>query len=274
MTLHVPAVDRLLPRAEHSSAPPPVYTAVLMSQTPSTPAPRRPGQTNIGAGTPWEDRGAIGIVPAFFRTLILGIRRPAELLASVRRPETYSDATFFALGCGLIWTLGLLVQSIFFHLRYAALPQPTAKEIGYYFYPATFWLGATLGGLLLAVLMPLALRFIAMLFHRLAAAELSSRQISVSMIHNTFGYCLGPSIVAVVPLLGPPVALVWVLWLWMATAKRRFRMNSANAITCVLIPTACALAMGVVIWLLAQSAWNAASEGGSVETVNPLRSVR
>src|SRR6267142_1453752 len=63
-----------------------------------------------GPGTPWEDRGSIGVFGAFFKTAFKSMFKPAQLLDSIRRPETTGDSFSFALGCGLMWTLSAAVH--------------------------------------------------------------------------------------------------------------------------------------------------------------------
>src|SRR6266705_6979086 len=58
-----------------------------------------------GPGTPWEDRGSIGVIGAFFKTAFRSMFKPAELLDSIRRPETGGDSFSFAIGCGVMWAL-------------------------------------------------------------------------------------------------------------------------------------------------------------------------
>ncbi|HEV8378308.1 MAG TPA: hypothetical protein VGP99_05625, partial [Tepidisphaeraceae bacterium] len=54
-----------------------------------------------GPGTPWEDRGSIGVIGAFFKTCFKSMFKPADLLDSIRRPETGGDSFSFAIGCAL-----------------------------------------------------------------------------------------------------------------------------------------------------------------------------
>src|SRR4051794_22498763 len=72
-----------------------------------------------GPGTPWEDRGSIGTVGAFFKTVGAALTRPGALLDSMRRPETPADARAFVIGCGVFWGLGWLVHDVVaYHLAH------------------------------------------------------------------------------------------------------------------------------------------------------------
>jgi len=63
-----------------------------------------------GPGTPWEDRGSIGTIGAFFKTTFRSMFKPADLLDSIRRPETGGDSFSFAIGCGLMWAISALIH--------------------------------------------------------------------------------------------------------------------------------------------------------------------
>jgi len=65
-----------------------------------------------GPGTQWEDRGSIGPVAAFLKTVGGMLTAPGALLESMRRPETASDARAFAIACGVFWGLGWVVHDV------------------------------------------------------------------------------------------------------------------------------------------------------------------
>src|SRR5690349_16616185 len=65
-----------------------------------------------GSGTPWEDRGHLGTVKAVFATAVASLKAPVQLLNTIRRPETHSDARGYVIGCGIVWGLGAVVQAV------------------------------------------------------------------------------------------------------------------------------------------------------------------
>src|SRR5438045_2568713 len=67
-----------------------------------------------GPGTDWEDRGSVGVFGAFFITAFKSMFKPAQLLDSIRRPETGGDSFSFALGCGLMWALSAIIHGWFY----------------------------------------------------------------------------------------------------------------------------------------------------------------
>src|SRR5436309_9553602 len=70
-----------------------------------------------GPGTPWEDRGSVGVVGAFFKTCFRSMFKPAELLDSIRRPETGGDSFAFAIGCGLMWAISAGIHGYLYYRR-------------------------------------------------------------------------------------------------------------------------------------------------------------
>src|SRR5271170_4821621 len=71
-----------------------------------------------GGGTPWEDRGKIGLIPAFFKTCFKSLFSHRALLDQIRRPETTSEARRFAMGCAAMWALGIGVWDTILYYHY------------------------------------------------------------------------------------------------------------------------------------------------------------
>src|SRR6185295_2792759 len=81
-----------------------------------------------GPGTPWEDRGSVGVFGAFFKTAFQSMFKPAKLLDSIRRPETGGDSFTFAMGCGLMWTLSAAVHGYLYYRHLFKLEQETFES--------------------------------------------------------------------------------------------------------------------------------------------------
>src|SRR3954467_11193228 len=92
-------------------APPPAPPALEMAALRARQA-RAYNPLEPGPGTPWEDRGSIGPVAAFFKTVGGMLTAPGALPESMRRPETAGDARAFAIGCGVFWGIGWLVHDV------------------------------------------------------------------------------------------------------------------------------------------------------------------
>src|SRR5689334_19147711 len=81
-----------------------------------------------GPGTPWEDRGSIGVVGAFFKTAFRSMLKPADLLDSIRRPETGGDSFSFAMGCGLMWAISALIHGYLYYRHMVGVETRTANS--------------------------------------------------------------------------------------------------------------------------------------------------
>src|SRR5687767_15497810 len=89
--------------AKSYEAPPGVDIAALKIK-------KGPGPVDLmmpGNGTPWEDRGAQGVVKAFFQTCVKSMTSPALLLDHIRRPDTTAEARQFAIACSVFWAIAV-----------------------------------------------------------------------------------------------------------------------------------------------------------------------
>jgi hypothetical protein len=183
-----------------------------------------------GEGTPWEDRGAIGFIVAYVKTVWLSMTSPVKLTFSMRRPETSSDVTQFVLASGFMWALGIVIVAILQYVAIGHLPEDPNRS----FFPQQFWTNtaieaaAALGGTWLA------LKFASIAFLKIVTPDLSQPVRSV-LVYNVMGYALGPSILAVIPYVGPPIAAIWILGDWITLAQARIRAKRAGAITAAIL---------------------------------------
>src|SRR5688572_2093762 len=93
--------------AKHVPPPPDFEIAALKQKVVEA---RNPMQA--GSGTPWEDRGTLGLVGAFVKTCTMSLRAPAELFVQIRRPETIADGRGFAIGCAICWGVSLVLHRL------------------------------------------------------------------------------------------------------------------------------------------------------------------
>jgi hypothetical protein len=196
-----------------------------------------------GSGTPWEDRGSLGMIPALFKTAFAAMFAPRKLLDSMRRLESRADARVLAICYGVIWGLAWVVQDVVgFYTSKDPLDQAFDMPYHGYAWIAHFALGVA--GTFFV------LQFSSQLFHKLvSASESRSSPVSQIMVYNVFAYCLGPSLVALIPFgIGPLVALVWIVGLIIFGAVARLAVNRGNAIICGLIAVGGVLAAAVVAY--------------------------
>ena len=193
-----------------------------------------------GSGMPWEDRGSMGMVPAFFKNLTQALFSPNALLAKMRRPETSSDATAFAIVCCSFWFLGAVFQSIFdYFVRYAPNRYIDVTINSYVLNTA---LVALLCGGGAFVLLLLA----SSLFFKLTSHDMVAKAPPV-LIRNTLSYLMAPNIFALIPIsikgipVGPVLAILWMMFLWMVAGRGRLHLPKGGAFVApILTMGACA----------------------------------
>jgi len=169
-----------------------------------------------GVGTPWEDRGHLGMLKAMIQTCRMSLLSPLRLLHAIRRPESKADARTFALACGGLWSLSTLLHALIFQL-YQGTHTP-----GY-------WLNAVLAAALApAIVWPL-LELATIVFHKLNSMEPTCRAPAV-LHYNVLAYNLGVSALAPLPLIGPPAALLWIIFTTILAARSRLHVSTAAAI--------------------------------------------
>jgi hypothetical protein len=204
-----------------------------------------------GAGTAWEDRGW-GLIPAFIKTCIQSLTQPAALWLKIRRPETTGDARSFATACGLMWGLGWITTSaiLFYRIPYFTGQKPVAGEL--LVETKNWWLFGFLSLLQLIAATYAAgilLRLGSSMYKKMADAELTRTPPPDSLVYNILAYCLGPSLLALIPFVGIPLALLGSTFLFMKAGKTRLNMRQQGSITIALLMAAVVWGLVIVLYL-------------------------
>jgi hypothetical protein len=178
-----------------------------------------------GAGTPWEDRGSLGLFGALVRTVGQSLARPGALLESMRRPETGNDARAFVFACGAFWGLSWMIHGLL--ASRGGKPDPYASG----FDPSKL-VGPALH-LVLGVVATWGLhKLITMVAYKLISAGEMRTKFPPVLLYNVYAYALGPSVLAPIPYVGPPLALLWIFALFVYGARARLRIKTGGAIVC------------------------------------------
>jgi hypothetical protein len=193
-----------------------------------------------GPGTPWEDRGSIGGFAAFFKTAIMSMTSPRKLLFSLRRPETPGDARVFAIICGVFWAVSWVLHDyISFRQSREEFDVTTHGEL----WVIHFVLALAGTWVLLNV--------ISRLFFKLVSSGDVKAKAPQVLTYNVFAYCLGPSILALIPFyIGPGIALLWIVWLFMYAAMTRLAVKTSGAVVCTLLSVGGVLGLSVGAYFL------------------------
>jgi hypothetical protein len=237
-----------------------------------SPAPRKSLGIDLmaaGDGTPWEDRGAIGSIAAYVKTTILSITSPVRLTEIMRRPELKGDVTRYALASGLMWAIGVVTFAIVQYIQIGHLPDDPTR----FFNSQQFWMNTAIEAVVALAGTWAALRFGAIVFHKIVTPDLAQTIPNV-LVYNVMGYALGPSIFAVIPFVGPPIAVVWIVISWMVLGIRRLRSRKAGSITACFI-TFLALGIGfLAVYLIGYLLCNYVLQWNSIVIIPPTPIVR
>jgi hypothetical protein len=218
-----------------------------------------------GNGTPWEDRGSIGSVGAYFQTALKSLTSPGLLMDHIRRPETTDDAKLFAMISGVMWAIGTLLWRVWYYR------QVTAPDSGFDVDPTFFWITSLVACVVVFGAVWLWMRAGVGLYSKLAATEM--RNATPTLTYNLFAYSLGPSLLAVVPVFGQGLALLWIFIDLVVAGKKRLYMKATSAFINPFILFFCAIAIGAVFYYVGGVlVWRKALSMTGVEP-KPLRPV-
>jgi hypothetical protein len=178
-----------------------------------------------GPGTPWDDRGSVGAVAAFFKTVGGMLTKPSKILDALRRPETPGDARAFALTCAAFWSVSWVMHDL---IRYAR-----SNEVFDYSIQGYTWIThAALGFFGTWALLKLVTR----IFYKLASAGEMRSRFPIVLANNVYSYCLAPSVLALIPFyIGPGIAITWIFVLLIRAAISRMAIKPSGAIICNVI---------------------------------------
>lgn len=188
-----------------------------------------------GDGTPWEDRGNLGTPKAFIQTAVSSITKPARLLDHIRRPDTTGEATQFAIGCAVLWVISTFVHMLLWHWRH---PIPAAWDL-----ESTYYIKSVIASLLVgAAAYVLGVLFASRMFRTMVSSELKNAAPPV-LLHNVFCYCLGPSLLAMIPIVGPPLAVAFILVAWCSAGAKRLYVSWRGAVVAAVLAMLISLAI-------------------------------
>ncbi len=197
-----------------------------------------------GSGTPWEDRATHGTVGAFFKTCMMSLTSPGKLTNSIRRPETNTDAKGFLIGVSAIWAITALIHTAYFIWRethdvdYIDIDWPNAAVLG-----AIALVGAGVGVFFL-------FKIYNAIYGRLTSQEKDSVLLPDVLLYNVNVYALGPSLLALIPLAGPVIALIWIFADLIAVGNKRLRLRMPAAIIDALISLAAVLGIVLAVYVV------------------------
>lgn len=202
-----------------------------------------------GPGIPWEVRGNVGVFVGFFKTALMSIFTPARLLNDIRRTDATGDASGFAALCASFWVIAYVTWRYFAYRAYAAYPMQFDVD------QSAFIIETIIGAIAVYVGVLLATKIISVNYVKLMSLDMASR-FSPTLSYNIFCYLLGASLLAVIPYVGPPAALlIMFVGAMVAGAKRLHAKFSATLIACLVI-FAILIAVIAVLYFVVPFAWD------------------
>ncbi len=179
-----------------------------------------------------EDRGAQGLVKAFFGTCVKSITSPGLLLDHIRRADTPGEGRQFAIGCSVLWAISVAIHGIIWNVMHPGTKEQLDWDPG--------WIGKTHAkAVVLGIIVGVAVYFLLVsaasrMYFALISTEVKNNAPRV-LIYNIFCYCMGPSLVALVPVIGPPLALVLILRAWSVAGAKRLYVSWRGAIVATVL---------------------------------------
>jgi hypothetical protein len=195
-----------------------------------------------GTGTPWEDRGSSGTIPAFFKTAFASLFSPGKLVEKIRRPETVGDARALLIGNCVLWGLSGAIHTAMSLRHEAYLPDAIDVNTTY----CVFWcaIGAAAAGLGCYLLF----KIYNAIYRLLVIQEAGSGTIPDTLMYNVNAYALGPSFLCLIPVAGPPLALVWIFICAVAVGQSRLKLKPAAAIIDAILGYLAVLAIAAAVF--------------------------
>jgi hypothetical protein len=176
-----------------------------------------------GPGIPWEDRGTHGIFGGFLKTFGRSLFGVGLLTDHIRRPETTNDARGFLFGCAICWGLSALIHGLLLMHTYQHIPKTDFDAQSYYIHVGIATVGAAVG-------MVLLFQLYSAIYAKLVEQEKSDSPRPKVLLYNTNAYAVGPSVLALIPFAGPPIALLWIFINLIVVGSKRLRLRPAAAI--------------------------------------------
>ena len=195
-----------------------------------------------GPGTPWEDRGTHGTAGAFFKTSFASLFGVGKLVQLIRRPETTNDARSLVFGYSAIWgATGLLHYAIRVWQQSRVVDAEVDRLSIIIIYGVLIALACGPGSYIL-------FRIYNRIYGQLIAQEKGSGLVTAPVVYNINAYAMGPSVLAIVPYIGPPLAGLMIFINLILVGKSRLQLRPAAAVIDAIVGYAAVLGIILAGW--------------------------
>jgi dolichyl-phosphate-mannose--protein O-mannosyl transferase len=87
------------------------------------------------------------------------------------------------------------------------------------------------------------------LFYSLVATEMKSKAPPI-LAYNIFGYCLGPSLLAIIPIAGPVLSVIWIVIILSIGGATRLKISVRGAVTASMVAVAAMVGLATATWFV------------------------
>lgn len=204
-----------------------------------------------GDGIPWEDRGSLGLPAAYFKTVFRMLFSPLSTVDQIKRIDSQKDPLSFVIVSAIPWFISAWIHTF---IHYYLTSKVVAKNDGYIlvtsYFTRSFFASIILGFGVIAMF-----NIGAKIYYGMVKGDDMKGRGSQELIYNVYAYCLAPSILAMIPFIGPPAAIIWGFVLSIVTGINRLRVKAGGAATAAcfslllgLLFVGGALALGLFFW--------------------------
>jgi len=199
-----------------------------------------------GAGTPWENRGEHGAAGGFLKSAVRSVFSPGLLFDHIRSTTGTADAEKFIRICAVFWGIGTVVYKAvtYFRLDFKANDVDTNTYV-------LVTVIETAGGAVFAYAM---IRLVIQIYHKLVSTEIR-QPVPATLTFNIAAYAMGASIFAIIPFVGPLLAVIGSFVSLVMAGRKRLFVSWKGAIIDALLAFVVAIVATVILfyaggWLL------------------------
>ena len=163
------------------------------------------------------------------QTCVRSLTKPALLLDHIRRPDTSNEAA--AVRLRLRRRCGRSAASIHTSCTTRCTPRPRSWGLD----PNQFYIKAAIIGVVTgAAAYLLCVTFASRMYFAMVSTELKNAAPRV-LLHNMFCYSMGPSLLAPIPVAGPPLALLFIFLMWCVGGGKRLFISWRGTIVAAVL---------------------------------------
>lgn len=194
-----------------------------------------------GAGTPWENRGEHGAVGGFLKTAFRSVFSPGLLFDHIRSTTVAMDAERFLRICAVFWGVAIAIHKAIAFFRY----DPAKYDID----TNAYVIVSAIESLVAVAFAYVMFRLVILIYHKLVVTEIK-QAVPATLTFNIAAYTMGASIFAVIPIVGPPLAIVGAFASLAAAGRKRLFVSWRAAIIDALLAFVVAIVATILLYLI------------------------